>query len=359
MKFSKSWVFAMGIVGILTSGATHAEIKLFKNKDTNFERKYFDSPGRTQLAVTRFCSDRLSRDYTSFKEALASKKSTINLLVNKKTCTKDKAVIEKLVLQKTISIANLKSICPKRIKVGRNNVGIKIDDHAMQSPAGTLRVLWADNLENDLKPKKLCGDNNCTVSVSPLVIHVASNVKQPEPVELSAQEQGVMFDLFGKKGDGRKVRISWFTNHEYRMLALPNERGEVLSIDQLFGSNTYGPDDRYAVNGYAALAKYDGTSADGKQRLSPANGRIDKNDAIFSQLRLWHDKDFDGIAQPDELTPLSAEKIEYIDLNFKNRQVFSNTDENGNRTEMLSYVGYEDGKRDVMFDIWFNARALP
>lgn len=140
------------------------------------------------------------------------KKSTINLLVNKKTCTKDKAVIEKLVLQKTISIANLKSICPKRIKVGRNNVGIKIDDHAMQSPAGTLRVLWADNLENDLKPKKLCGDNNCTVSVSPLVIHVASNVKQPEPVELSAQEQGVMFDLFGKKGDGRKVRISWFTN---------------------------------------------------------------------------------------------------------------------------------------------------
>lgn len=143
------------------------------------------------------------------------------------------------------------------------------------------------------------------------------------------------------------------------MLALPNERGEVLSIDQLFGSNAYGPDDRYAVNGYAALAKYDGTSADGKQRLSPANGRIDKNDAIFSQLRLWHDKDFDGIAQPDELTPLSAEKIEYIDLNFKNRQVFSNTDENGNRTEMLSYVGYEDGKRDVMFDIWFNARALP
>jgi hypothetical protein len=58
-----------------------------------------------------------------------------------------------------------------------------------------------------------------------------------------------------------------------------------------------------------------------------ADGIIDKNDAVFSKLRVWQDLNHDGISQPDELKPLSAFDITGIDLHY---QVSRYTDAYGN-----------------------------
>lgn len=63
------------------------------------------------------------------------------------------------------------------------------------------------------------------------------------------------------------IRSVFFPNQDYALLTLPDSQGRIAGIDQLFGDNTFGPDGAFAANGYAALAKYDGKTSDGRLDL--------------------------------------------------------------------------------------------
>jgi hypothetical protein len=143
------------------------------------------------------------------------------------------------------------------------------------------------------------------------------------------------------------VQISWFADDAYRMLALPDKKGEVRGIDELFGDSTQGPDMKFADDGYKALGKHDAN----------LDGKIDKKDPVFAKLRLWHDKNGDGIGQKNELAALSKFGIEYIDLNYS--KTFVEIDLFGNRRKHRSTVGYDDGSKGWIYDLWFKVRAAP
>ncbi len=313
---------------------------------------YMGLPGQISEPISRRCSDTVSANYQNLKGALAHG-YPVRLVVNGSPCTTNSATVQSLALQATLSIAQLKNICPTAVPaMGKVEPVLEIDGYAFQnSMTDKFRVLWA--LNKSTTPAEEVQDSNCTPSdtSSPLVIHLPSAATSVAPIALTSIEGGVSFDLLGAKNDHQSVRIGWFSNTDYAMLALPNARGEVNGIDQLFGNATLGPDGDFSANGYVALAKYDGKSADGHFFLAEADGRIDINDPIYARLRVWKDINLDGVASADELISLSDAGIAFIDVNYSSD--YYEDDIYGNETQMKSVIGYDNGMLDLIFDLWF------
>lgn len=306
-----------------------------------------------EIDISLMCSDNRSEEAANFKRAVAES-LPVELLIETTACTKDVSEIKSIVQKKSFSIEDAKRLCPDLVPASGQwaDVSIKVNGKKYNSSRGVITLLYA--LNRDTSPAVQAGDALCDERSSPLVVHVTSDVNRPRPIELSSPADGVDFDLLGAADGYQSVRISWFTNQDYLLLALPDAAGQVKGIDQLFGNATLGPDGRFADNGYAALSKYDGTTVDGHFRVARSDGRIDHRDPIFQRLRLWQDRNFDGVSQAGELIPLRAARVAYIDLDFSSD--YAETDQYGNRTMMKSVVGYMDGTLDLIFDLWFAYR---
>jgi hypothetical protein len=193
----------------------------------------------------------------------------------------------------------------------------------------------------------------CDRRASPLVIDMSPK-DGAETVQLSAPLSGVLFDILGARSvpsAHAKKKISWIQNANFMFLVRPDSHGHVNGIDQLFGDNTRGPDGKFAANGYDALAKFDGRDRDGIKKIALKDAVIDSSDPVFSELRLWSDKNFDGIATSDELYTLDEKGIKAISLNYDAR--YNESDIYGNQTKYKSLVQMSDGSMRVIFDIWF------
>jgi hypothetical protein len=75
------------------------------------------------------------------------------------------------------------------------------------------------------------------------------------------------------------------------------------------------------------------------------NGRIDPGDAVYSSLRLWVDRNHNGISEPDELFTLPEAGIFAIGLNYVEDD---QTDQYGNefryRAPIWDKAGADDSK---------------
>jgi len=190
-------------------------------------------------------------------------------------------------------------------------------------------------------------DNRCDIyNGSPLVVDMRARADLRHMISLSAPIDGVDFDILGENSNPyahAKKRISWFNDPQVMPIVLPDSK-KVVGIDQMFGDNTKGPDGKFAANGFAALAKHDANN----------DTYITKEDAVFSKLRLWSDKNLDGVAQASELFTLSQYSITVIDLNYD--PDYYRRDKHGNEFMFKSVVKRERlGKEELrpVFDIWF------
>ncbi len=167
---------------------------------------------------------------------------------------------------------------------------------------------------------------------SPIIIDLDG-----DGVETQSINEGIYFD---HDNNGLAEQTGWVGTDDGLLVLDRNGDGEINNGNELFGNNTSMAAGNKADNGYEALKELDNNG----------DGVIDKNDASYSELKVWQDKNSDGISQSDELLTLESVGIASLRADYSN---VNNTDEHGNTTRQVSTGVKADGSTVNTADIWF------
>ncbi len=150
-----------------------------------------------------------------------------------------------------------------------------------------------------------CGGNG--TSEEPLILDLNGDGIHTTSLETAP----VQFDM---NADGRPDLTAWTDSHTEEGLLFydRNHNHTVDGNEELFGNRTPLPDGTTAATGVDALAAYDKRQNGGND-----DGQIAAGDMAWGILRVWVDRNHDGIANESETHSLGQLGIEAIDLVFE------------------------------------------
>ena len=179
------------------------------------------------------------------------------------------------------------------------------------------------------------------------------HVVNPDPLTLDLDGDGIEMTaieglnstLFDHNKDGIRTATGWVSADDGLLVLDRNGDGVINHGGELFGDNTLLKDGSLAANGFAALAEFD----------ENGDGKIDAQDAVFEQLKVWRDLNQDGISQAEELFTLEQLGIQSLDLNH---QAVNQRQGNGNSVARLGSYTDSEGKEHLMGDLLFDSNPM-
>lgn len=170
----------------------------------------------------------------------------------------------------------------------------------------------------------------------PLILDLDGNGISTVAIDNKHFDKNTFFDF---DGDGIAHATGWTTTDGILVRDINND-GIINNGTEVFGDYTIKQDGTRAKHGFDALADLDENK----------DGKIDNQDSLFAQLKVWQDKNKDGISQKEELQNLTDLNIQSLNLDYKN----SNQQSQGGKISQLSNYTKNDGTTYQMGDVNFN-----
>ncbi|MES2677610.1 MAG: calcium-binding protein, partial [Pseudomonadota bacterium] len=184
-------------------------------------------------------------------------------------------------------------------------------------------------IDDDVSPQIGIGENaNAARRSDPLTLDLNHNGR----IDLiSLNQSDAKFDL---QGDGLKRKVGWVggndSNNDGIIDDIANDGSRLNDADGflVLDSNNNGVVDN--INELFGHKNADGTTTTGTDELSlydlNQDGKINSNDSVFNQLKIWQDFNGNGTTEAGELSNLSDHNIANINLETS----ISNQNINGN-----------------------------
>jgi Ca2+-binding RTX toxin-like protein len=169
--------------------------------------------------------------------------------------------------------------------------------------------------------------------VDPLILDLDGN-----GVTTTNLTDGVYFD---HDGNGFAAKTAWVGSGDGILVFDRNNDTSISDGSELFGNYTLLSNGQYAVNGFEALKEFDVNN----------DGVIDENDEIYHQLRVWVDKNGDGVTDQGELLTLKDAGVASINTGYVNSNF---VDSNGNAHRQQGSFTKTDGTTADIHDVWFD-----
>ena len=155
-------------------------------------------------------------------------------------------------------------------------------------------------------------------------------------IETLNVKNGVKFDI---DADNDLDQTGWVGADDGLLVRDINGDGVINDASELFGEETLKKDGTKAKDGYEALSELDSNN----------DGVINSLDDKFFELKIWQDKNSDGITDEGEIIDLTEASVKEISLNTTDTEI----DSNGNTIGLKSSYIDMEGNEQESADVWF------